>query len=303
MENMLASVIIPVYARGVNLAEYIKKVEDVVMSLNLKYEIILVGSASFGETWRYIETVQEENSKIVAVRLSGEFGKDAAIYAGCAVARGVIIITLDSDVSIPLDLTGTMVSALVENKVDIAQATRALELKYKGLYAVCVKFLYKTVKFFSGFDISMDTDFKVFNKKVLDIINSPVSKKSYYRGIASWSGVKSLSISFLPKDQKIKLSFKHFLKNAKVTMNLAADYSGEKLRIVCGIVAVLSGGAYLFFFKSVMNYMNFFNAFAVLATGIILAFAFYVEKLVRKKEASPRYTIAEILFVSKNIGK
>ncbi|MBI4818511.1 MAG: glycosyltransferase family 2 protein [Deltaproteobacteria bacterium] len=74
-------------------AELVKVIE----SSGLEAEVIFVDDGSTDATWRELEAMTRQDSRVVALRLRRRFGKAAALSAGFALSRGELIVTLDGD--------------------------------------------------------------------------------------------------------------------------------------------------------------------------------------------------------------
>jgi dolichol-phosphate mannosyltransferase len=299
MQNTLVSIISPVFSEGINILNFLKQVENVMAQLGVEYEIILVDDGSPDDTWRYIEKAARDNSKIIAVKLSANFGKEAAIYAGLQSARGGMFITAYSDLSHPIEMIGSMLAVLTDNKADIVEAVM-VPLRYKGFYGFCVKTFYKLFKIFTGVDLSSATDFKVFNKAVLNKIKSEAEKPCYL-GLSSWTSLRSFTMPFIPNQKKVDLTWRLFTRKFYAGIRLIALHSAKKLKTVCNIFMLLTLLALAALFKS-SSFTALSLFLGILATLAFIA-AVLVKRFVYKIDARPRYEISEIFYATKNIGK
>ena len=94
----MISVVIPVYneEKGIvhNINEIIKYLPD-------DYEVVLVDDGSKDSSWQEITKLFNENPRVVGVRFSRNFGKEAAVMAGISTAKGDAVIVMDSDLQHP----------------------------------------------------------------------------------------------------------------------------------------------------------------------------------------------------------
>ena len=91
------SVVIPVYNSSATLSTLVFKIEQVMKSLHLKYEVILVDDASTDNSWEIINTLCNETKRIKAILLAMNNGQWVAALAGMSIASGQYIVTIDDD--------------------------------------------------------------------------------------------------------------------------------------------------------------------------------------------------------------
>jgi len=91
------SVVIPVYNEEENVEPLIIEIEAALAALGKKYEIIVVDDGSKDGTFVKLRSIHKRVARLQVVRLKRNFGQTAAIAAGLAHARGVVVILMDGD--------------------------------------------------------------------------------------------------------------------------------------------------------------------------------------------------------------
>jgi len=91
------SVVIPVYNEEENVEPLIIEIEAALAALGKNYEIIVVDDGSKDATFVKLRSIHKHVAKLQVVRLKRNFGQTAAIAAGLAHARGVVVILMDGD--------------------------------------------------------------------------------------------------------------------------------------------------------------------------------------------------------------
>ena len=97
MEIKLLSIVIPVYNDEEVLSELHRRLNSVVPLLAEDYEIVFVDDGSCDDSWPIMCQLKESDEHIVAVKLSRNFGQQNSIAAGLSIAKGDIIVLMDSD--------------------------------------------------------------------------------------------------------------------------------------------------------------------------------------------------------------
>jgi dolichol-phosphate mannosyltransferase len=96
-DSLDLSVVIPIYNERENLVPLEEKLNNILPTLGLDYEIVLVDDGSQDGSAELIGKLQEHNPHLRLIRFAGNFGQSAAFMAGFRAARGKIIITMDAD--------------------------------------------------------------------------------------------------------------------------------------------------------------------------------------------------------------
>jgi len=91
------SVVVPVFNEEKNIKILYRELIDVLIKLDLTYEIIFIDDGSTDKSLAILSELQENDSRIVVISFRRNFGQTAALSAGFDYARGDIIVTLDGD--------------------------------------------------------------------------------------------------------------------------------------------------------------------------------------------------------------
>ncbi len=75
--------------------------ECVLQTLDITYEIVAIDDGSVDSTWRELSKYTMKSPNVRAIRLSRNFGKEAAICAGLSEAIGDAVILMDGDLQHP----------------------------------------------------------------------------------------------------------------------------------------------------------------------------------------------------------
>ena len=95
------SVVVPLFNEQENLESLYRRLDAVLQSLDLPYEILLVDDGSGDATPGKIDALFASDRHVVALHLSRNFGHQAAVSAGIDHARGQAIVVMDGDLQDP----------------------------------------------------------------------------------------------------------------------------------------------------------------------------------------------------------
>jgi glycosyltransferase involved in cell wall biosynthesis len=123
-DEMLLSVVIPVFNEELTIGNVIERVTAVMQKIGFKYEIIVVDDCSAD---RSLEISKSQGSKVFS--LKKHMGKGYALRAGFAKAKGEIITTIDSDGSHRPEELPQLLTPIFQNKSDLIIGSRYLSQK------------------------------------------------------------------------------------------------------------------------------------------------------------------------------
>ena len=229
------SLVIPMYYEEQVAEECYKRVSKVLKELkDYDYEIIFVNDGSKDKTLTILEEIAKKDKNVKVISFSRNFGHQAAVTAGLKYVTGDAIVIMDADLQDPPELVPDMLKKWEEGYEVIygKRKTREGESAFKLLTA---KAFYSTLNKLSDVEIPKDTgDFRLVDRKVVDVINSLPEHNKFLRGLFSWVGFKQYSYEYERKERfagKTKYPLKKMLKLAQDGI---LSFSTKPLKIVGG---------------------------------------------------------------------
>lgn len=270
------SVVIPMYYEEEVAKTCYDRVVKVLKSIeDYTYEIIFINDGSKDKTLEILENIAKEDSNVKIISFSRNFGHQAAVTAGIKYVTGDAIVIIDADLQDPPELITEMIK-LWEQGNEVIYGKRKLrkgESKFKLLTA---KMFYKTLNALSDVDIPKDTgDFRLVDRKVIDVVNSMPEHNKFLRGLFSWVGFKQTAYEYERKERvagKTKYPLKKMIK-------LAADgiisFSSKPLKIVGGLGIVSIVISLVILIYSLISYMFELNNLMPGWTSIMVAITLF----------------------------
>ena len=160
------------------------------------YEIILVDDGSADDTWEIIESLSRVDRRVRGLRLSRNFGHQAAMGAGLEAATGEAVVVLDADLQDPPSLVRAMLAKWREGyEVVYAQRNRrAGESLFK---LVTANLYYRLLDRLTAIKIPRNTgDFCLFDAKVVRVLVNLKEHALFWRGLRKWTGFRQTSVIF-----------------------------------------------------------------------------------------------------------
>ena len=243
LKNMKkVSVVIPMYYEEEVAKECYNRMSEVLSKIEgYEYELICVNDGSQDKTLPILEEIAKNDKKVKVISFARNFGHQCAVTAGLKYVTGDCVVIIDADLQDPPELIPEMLKFWEEGNEVIygKRKTREGESVFKLLTA---KMFYKTLNALSDVDIPKDTgDFRLVDRKVVDVMNSMPEHNKFLRGLWGWIGFKQIPFEYERKERfagKTKYPLKKMLK-------LASDgiigFSTKPLKMVgaLGILAIV----------------------------------------------------------------
>ena len=113
------SVVIPLYNEEESLKELNDWIVRVMQSNHFSFEIIFIDDGSSDNSWEIVSKLSEDNNAVKGLRFRRNYGKSAALNEGFKIAKGDVIITMDSDLQDSPDEIPGLYKMIIEEKLDI----------------------------------------------------------------------------------------------------------------------------------------------------------------------------------------
>ena len=270
------SVVIPMYYEEEVAQECYSKMTQVLLNIkDYDYEIICVNDGSKDKTLPILEKIAEEDKKVKVISFARNFGHQCAVTAGLKYVTGDAIVIIDADLQDPPELIPEMLKLWEEGNEVIygKRKTREGESKFKLLTA---KMFYNTLNALSDVDIPKDTgDFRLVDRKVVDVINSLPEHNKFLRGLFSWVGFEQKAFEYERKERfagKTKYPLKKMLK-------LASDgiigFSSKPLKIVGGLGIITICISFIILIYAILSFTFKWNQLAPGWTSLMVATTFF----------------------------
>src|SRR5262249_44649095 len=121
------SIVVPVYHNANSLGELLKRFQTLAAGrAGLQFEFVFVDDGSRDDSFEVLSRLAASEPRMRLVKLSRNFGSNAAILAGLVHSRGDAVAAIAADLQDPPELIGEMIERWQEGRkvVLAARATR-----------------------------------------------------------------------------------------------------------------------------------------------------------------------------------
>jgi putative glycosyltransferase len=118
------SVVTTLYQSAPYLREFYQRTLSEIKKIGFTYEFVLVNDGSPDDSLEVALDLQRQDSHIVVVDLSRNFGHHEAIFQGLTLARGLRIFLIDSDLEESPELLSKFMEKFSETSCDVWSASQ-----------------------------------------------------------------------------------------------------------------------------------------------------------------------------------
>ncbi len=252
------SVVIPVYNEAGGIDRFMNRLESVLSAFPFPWEAIFVDDGSKDATWSKLLHFHQKKSNITIISLSRNFGKDTAIFAGLADARGDATVVIDADLQDPPETIPDMIKQWEEG-YEIVFGLRQNRQGEPLLRKLLAALFYRVIQLMSECDLPINTgDFCLLDRRVVEEINTMQERTRYFKGLISWVGFRRATIGYCRKPRETGRSKWSYHRLVLFALDALTSYSRLPLRlgIVMGFGAALLGaiyGLYVIFYTLIIG--------------------------------------------------
>jgi dolichol-phosphate mannosyltransferase len=235
------SVIGPVYNEVEILPSFYTRIRDVMENIGEPWELILVDDGSDDGSTEISKELAREDPHVRPVVFSRNFGHQIALTAGLDYSRGQAVVVIDTDLQDPPEVIPDLVSKWREG-FEVVYAVRA-EREGETLFKkATASFFYRFINRITDVDIPLDTgDFRLMDRKVVDVLNTMREKHRFPRAMASWVGFKQIGVEYKREARTAGETKYPFRKMFQLALNAITSFSYFPLQLATYIGFVCAG--------------------------------------------------------------
>ncbi len=196
----MLSVVIPAFEEGLLLRETLASLSSSLQQVSEHYEIIVVDDGSRDNTFDQIKQANQQDPRIKGLRLSRNFGKEAALLAGLRHAHSPAVITMDADLQHPPALIPDLYQAWRAG-ARIVHAIKVSKQPKNWLHNRLSQLFNTLFSHLSGLPLTMASDYKLLDQQVVHILTEQLPERTrFMRGLSCWVGFPQTTLPFaVPK--------------------------------------------------------------------------------------------------------
>jgi polyisoprenyl-phosphate glycosyltransferase len=242
------TVVVPAYNESDVLMVFHRRLSKVLDSLSLDCDVLYVDDGSKDDTWSIIEKLVADDPRTGAIKLSRNFGKEAAMTAGLDHVMADAAVVIDSDLQDPPEL----IPALVEQwraGFDVVYATRSAREGETGFKRFTAAAFYRSMNRLSDTAIPRDTgDFRLLSRRALDALAQLRERQRFMKGLFSWIGYRQTAVRYLREPRQAGTTKWNYWRLAQLAIEGITSFSTAPLRLATWVGIASAGLAFVYGF-------------------------------------------------------
>ena len=240
------SVVVPVYKEERNISPFLKRMETVLDSMGVAYEIIFSLDPSPDRTEAVITAEIDRNPNIKLMVFSRRFGQPAATMAGILTCSGEACVVVDVDLQDPPELIIDMYAKLKEG-YEVVYAKRRSRKGETIPKRIVAGVGYYVINKLSDIELPRDTgDFRIMNRRVMEDLRRLNESHGFLRGLVAYIGYKQASIEY-DRDERLhgRGNYNRFFGSLRIGLNGLISFSSRPLQMMSIAGGILAGFSFL----------------------------------------------------------
>lgn len=188
-------VVLPAFNEAANLPGLFTQLRQTLEGVTPHWRVLLIDDGSSDDTARVALAARDAGLPLRYVKLSRNFGKEAALTAGLALADADRVLLMDADGQHAPELIAAMHAAWLRG-VDMVCAVRSNRDEEGPLKRWGTRLFYHFINASTQLKIPPDAgDFRLMDRRVVEALNALPERNRFMKGLYAWVG---FSTEFLP---------------------------------------------------------------------------------------------------------
>ncbi|MCS4234738.1 glycosyltransferase family 2 protein [Stenotrophomonas sp. BIGb0135] len=208
--------------------------------------VLYVDDGSTDTTWAVMQALAEADASVGVLRLSRNFGKEAALTAGLDFVDDGAVMILDADGQDPPELIPDFV-ALWQQGYDNVYGTRLVRDGESWLKRSTAKVFYRVIGRLSKTPIPADTgDFRLLSPRALAALGQLRERHRFMKGLFGWVGFRRKALPYHRHARLVGESKFGLWKLWNFALEGITGFSTAPLRITTYLGLAAAGFAFVF---------------------------------------------------------
>ena len=301
----LLSIVLPSYNEEQNIANTARVLGELLEKEQIDYELIFVSDGSKDATYAEILKVTADNPRIKGAEFSRNFGKEASIFAGLSLALGDAVIVMDCDLQHPPQVIPKMWK-LWQEGYEVVEGIKLSRGKESLAHKMSAGLFYKIMSRLIKMDMNASSDYKLLDRKVVNVLLELPEKNTFFRALTFWAGFNTTTVEYEVQERAYGESKWSLISLMKYAITNATSFSTLPLQLVTfmGMISILFSiilaiqtvfkylsGTAVEGFTTVILLVLIIGGFIMLSLGII---GHYIARIYEEVKGRPRYIISKV---------
>jgi len=233
------AIVVPVYNEAGVVEQFHARLREVIDGMAAGFTVYYVNDGSTDGTSDSLRKIADEDSRVVVLELSRNFGHQAALTAGLDHAVGDVVVTMDGDGQHPPEMIPEMVR-LFWLGYDIVQTQRVDSEQKNSFKKWTSSGFYSLLNSLSGTQVQPGAaDFRAMSRQAVEALKAMPEFHRFLRGMVAWIGFPSVILPYQPPERIGGTSKYSMRKMFRLAMDAIFSFSLVPLYIGLSLGALM----------------------------------------------------------------
>ena len=306
----MLSVVIPAFNEQEMVPAAAGQIDGILSRAGIPHELIFIDDGSRDATWAEIRAESEPRDTVRGVHFSRNFRKEAAIFAGLQAADGDCVAVIDCDLQHPPEKLVEMYR-LWEQGVEVVEGVKTDRGEESLAHRVAAKTFYRLISEATHIDMTRASDFKLLDRKAVNVLLSMREKRAFFRALSSWIGFRTAEVPYEVRERAageskwstwllIKYALSNITAFTSLPLHLITGCGAASFlaALIVGIVSIvrLAMGRVVTGLTGAVILLLFLSGLIMVGLGII---GYYLGNIYMEIQDRPRFIVSETCGVRK----
>ena len=306
----MLSVVIPAFNEQEMVPAAAGQIDGILSRAGIPHELIFIDDGSRDATWAEIRAESEHRDTVRGVHFSRNFRKEAAIFAGLQAADGDCVAVIDCDLQHPPEKLVEMYR-LWEQGVEVVEGVKTDRGEESLAHRVAAKTFYRLISEATHIDMTRASDFKLLDRKAVNVLLSMREKRAFFRALSSWIGFRTAEVPYEVRERAageskwstwllIKYALSNITAFTSLPLHLITGCGAASFlaALIVGIVSIvrLAMGRVVTGLTGAVILLLFLSGLIMVGLGII---GYYLGNIYIEIQDRPRFIVSETCGVRK----
>lgn len=306
----MLSVVIPAFNEQEMVPAAAEQIDGVLLRAGIPHELIFIDDGSRDATWAEIRAESERRDTVRGVHFSRNFRKEAAIFAGLQAADGDCVAVIDCDLQHPPEKLVEMYR-LWEQGVEVVEGVKTDRGEESLAHRVAAKTFYRLISEATHIDMTRASDFKLLDRKAVNVLLSMREKRAFFRALSSWIGFRTAEVPYEVRERAageskwstwllIKYALSNITAFTSLPLHLITGCGAASFlaALIVGVVSIvrLAMGRVVTGLTGAVILLLFLSGLIMVGLGII---GYYLGNIYMEIQDRPRFIVSETCGVRK----
>ena len=304
-------ILVPVFNEAPVLRLLMPRLDAALATIDAAVSVLFIDDGSTDATPHELAAIANNDARVSVLRLTRNFGKEAAMTAGLDHADADAVVILDADLQDPPEVIREF-WARFEQGADVVYGVRMSRAGESWLKRFTAATFYRLIDRMSATPIPRDTgDFRLLSRRAVDALKQVRERHRFMKGLFGWVGFTQVPVHYHREPRAAGTSKFNFWKLWNFALEGITSFSTVPLRIatwiglLTALVAFVYGaviiaktliyGEPVRGYPSLMSVVLFLGGVQLVALGII---GEYLGRMYEETKRRPLYLIGDSIRVT-----